>query len=188
MASASKRVRSLRALFRQIPEDHEILSILFDLSTQADRTAAIVGAAILEDRLRRTLARYLKSDVKDDEQDSLFSEADNGPLSTFDAKTRLAYCLGIFNKNAKEDFDNIRRIRNGFAHSIPHHAFSSDEIKTICENFWIVAKSFKEDLGLPDAILQAPWDFISPKGLYVLAIGLHHWQLTIHYPVSYISP
>ena len=51
MATRSKRGRSLRKLFTQIPDDAQILRILFDLTTQADRTAAIVGAAILEDRL-----------------------------------------------------------------------------------------------------------------------------------------
>jgi len=129
MPSRSKRAKSLRALFAQIPEDDEILEILLDLATQADRIAAIVGGAILEDRLRRTLMRYLTSGLSvDDHQDHLFSETTNGPLSTFDAKTRLAYCLGIINATEKSDIDNIRRIRNGFAHSIPHHAFGSMEI------------------------------------------------------------
>jgi mannitol operon repressor len=108
------------------------LEILFDLTNQPDRTAAIVGSAVLEDRLRRTILRHLRPDLTDDDQAMLFEDL-NGPLSGFDAKARLSYALGILDKDTKTDFDNIRRIRNGFAHSIPHHSFQVPVIANMCK-------------------------------------------------------
>jgi hypothetical protein len=161
MPSGSKRVKSLRALFAQIPGDDEILEILLELSEQADRTAAIVGGAILEDRLENTVIRYLSPRMTESEHhECLFSET-FGPLSTFDAKTRAAYCLGIINETERNDIDNIRRIRNGFAHSIPHHAFGSAQIYNICVDFDIIKKTL---LGPPMGIIGEPVIATSLRG------------------------
>ena len=178
MASGSKRTKSLRALFGQIPDNDEILNILFDLTTQTDRTAAIVGGAILEDRLRRSIALYLRTDLTDDDQSSLFE--DRGPLTDFDAKIRIAYCLGMLSRENKQDFDHIRRIRNGFAHSIPHHDFEAVGIRTICEDLWIINHNkFVNQTQIST--------FMGTKALYILAIGLYHWMLTIHQPPLAVS-
>jgi hypothetical protein len=176
MARRSKRARSLNTLFSQIPDDTEILSILFDLTSQADRTAAIVGATILEDRLRRSLARYLSTRITDDELDSLlFSERANGPLSTFDAKIRMAYCMGIINGSGRSDMDNIRRIRNGFAHSIPHHTFAIPEITETCNKLAILQEPMGAGiLGMP-SYLSFMREFTDAKSFYIMAIALHHW-------------
>lgn len=103
MAQQSKR-KQLKALFAQIPDDADIVNILFDLTDQADRTAAIVGAAILEDRLRRTLSRYFPGKITDNEKDELLFYGENRPLSNFDAKVRMAYCHGYHNHRYEERF------------------------------------------------------------------------------------
>src|SRR6266481_591159 len=75
------------------------------------------------------LERYLNPAVNSEFHDILFSESSNGPLASFDAKIRMAYCLGIIDEPTKSDLDAIRRVRNGFAHSIPHHSFTIDTIR-----------------------------------------------------------
>src|SRR6516162_5490422 len=104
MAKGPTRTRALRNLFRRIPDDAQILNIMFDLTDQPDRVAAIVGSAILEDRLRTTILKYFRNDLGDEGEALLFDDI-SGPLATFDAKIRLAYAFGMLNADTKRDFD-----------------------------------------------------------------------------------
>ena len=163
---------TLRSLFAQLPDDDKILEILLDLTEQPDRTAAVVGAAILEDRLRRTLCRYLPQSMDETAKDDLLFNGENRPLSSFDA-----YCMNIINAEMRIDLDNIRRIRNGFAHSIIHHSFDQEEIALACRNLWILKQPLS---GVDPAMTK----YLDVKALYVFAIGLHYWRLIISFPPS----
>ena len=88
----------------------------FDIVEESDRGCVLVGAAILENRLEELFRQiFEKRKVPKKLQASLFDS--NGPLSTFSAKIKLAYSFGLIGAPLYEDLDNIRRIRNEFAHT-----------------------------------------------------------------------
>ena len=47
----------------------------------------------------------------------------------------MAYSIGILPKLALEDIENIRKIRNEFAHSLEIKSFNDNKISDICHNF-----------------------------------------------------
>lgn len=55
---------------------------------------------------------------------------DAGPASTFYGKIGITYAFGLIDKQTKDDLTYVRRIRNGFAHSLEHRPFSDS---SICE-------------------------------------------------------
>jgi DNA-binding MltR family transcriptional regulator len=57
------------------------------------------------------------------------------PLSTFSAKIKIAYAMGIIGKLTRHDLEKLREIRNAFAHSIRHLSFDLPEIANIVESF-----------------------------------------------------
>jgi hypothetical protein len=78
---------------------------------------------LLEDALKRRL--ILTSDLKD----RLFSYEKNGPLANFSAKINLGYAVGILTSDMRRDLDNIRHIRNRFAHTPQPLKFRDTKIK-----------------------------------------------------------
>jgi len=66
-----------------------------------------------------------------------------GPLSTFDAKIRVAAALGILPGDSRHDLDLIRAIRNRFAHSVLLRTFSDADIKVRCSQLKMPATAVK---------------------------------------------
>jgi DNA-binding MltR family transcriptional regulator len=168
-------MESFGALMRRRPTDEETLEVLLSLGDQEDRTAAIVCGTILEDRLRRTLIRFLKYNLSEEEHEELFGDSGSAPLSSFDAKIRLSVAFGIFNNATRSDFDKIGKIRNLFAHQIIRQRFDDDAIKGACDNLHIIQRN-----ELPE--LSQIAGTATPKHRYIMAVSLYHWMLTAHFP------
>ncbi|MGA7673745.1 MAG: MltR family transcriptional regulator [Rhizomicrobium sp.] len=91
-----------------------------------DRAIALVTGAAIEQALESAiLTKFIKLDEVDERY--LFSD-ENAPLSTFDAKIRVAYALGVIGKLARDDLVCIKQIRNSFAHSRLDINFYTPEI------------------------------------------------------------
>jgi hypothetical protein len=84
-----------------------------ELETQSDRGAALILVAFLEDLFKEAM-RHRLFVVNDQVTEGLFRFPE--PLSSFGSKTKLAYALGVISKNAHADLEQIREIRNRFAH------------------------------------------------------------------------
>lgn len=78
---------------------------------ESDRACAVLGAALLDARLERLYDRRLRSS-----RDELLSGS--GPLSTFSARIRVARALAWIDQDVAFDLDQIRSIRNEFAHNV----------------------------------------------------------------------
>jgi DNA-binding MltR family transcriptional regulator len=124
--------------------DEDSARFLEDLQKETDRGAALVGAAFLDDVLEASLRAFFVDDKK--VADQLLGSGDR-PVSTFSARTHLAYCLGLLAPKVYADLNQIREIRNWFAHR--HHPGSFDDppVRDWCValNFWRI---LPEHVGL----------------------------------------
>lgn len=85
---------------------------LREFEHESDRAAVILGAAKLDYLLYQILYKFLLPNVGSN--DELL--AGDSPLSTFSAKTHMAYRLGIIDSEFARALHLTRRIRNAFAH------------------------------------------------------------------------
>ncbi|MGQ0280357.1 hypothetical protein ACT17R_17095 [Sphingopyxis sp. Q841] len=88
--------------------------MLLGLQTQDDRTAAIVGASLVESALEHLLVAAVQSNARTLKQ-RLFEN--RGPLSDFNSKILIAQAFGLIAERVADDMQRIRRIRNCFAHA-----------------------------------------------------------------------
>ena len=84
------------------------------IASDSDRIIAVVGGAMLDDTLRRTLVERLR-DNKDMNR-KLFKPT--GALGNLGPKIDLAYQLFVFGKEARNTLYGINNIRNFFAHRL----------------------------------------------------------------------
>lgn len=100
--------------------------IITEINSGSDRVAAVVGGALIDEILRRTLRNSLRQDSK-----ALDEAAQaNGPLATFSACINMGYLLGLYGKEVKRDLHILRKIRNEFAHQL-NATFSTQKIANL---------------------------------------------------------
>jgi hypothetical protein len=83
------------------------------LMNESDRGCVILAVSYLESILTDLLKSKLiggKKHFKD-----IFDF--NGPLGSFSGKIKMAYSIGVISEQEKTDINNIRALRNIFAHS-----------------------------------------------------------------------
>ncbi len=106
------------------------MPILAEMNDASDRTVAIVSAAFVDNNLALAImARFRHLSIA--EQKHIFEN--RGVLSDFAGKIDLGYVLGIYESLVRDDLDNIRRIRNKFAHDLEVRAFDHAEVAALCE-------------------------------------------------------
>ena len=91
------------------------------LMKESDRGCVILAVSYLESILSDLLKGKLigsKKHFKD-----LFDF--NGPLGSFSGKIKMAYSIGVITEQEKTDINNIRALRNIFAHS--HHSITLED-------------------------------------------------------------
>jgi len=108
----------------------ELFAEMFD---ESDRGCILIGASVLDDVLCDLLKKRLaKSEhVAKQAMEPLF--AGMGPLSSFSARIKLAYCLGLIGQWEFEDLERIRKIRNKAAHEYTSKTFTDNEIIQITQ-------------------------------------------------------
>lgn len=118
------------------PEETAVLQEIGE--TNNDRSAAIVCAPFVEERLADKLRSLL---IKDAEiQESLFRPS--GPVGSFGVKIDLGYLMGIYNRDMWKQLTAIKRIRNKFAYSLSHMGFGSQKIRDNCKLLTISERNF----------------------------------------------
>jgi hypothetical protein len=162
----------------------EIAAVQGELHTQSDRGAGLIGGAFLDEVLA---ALFRGVFIKDKEVAGKLLKRD-GPLSTFSARIRLAYCLGILPKDTYQDLEQIREIRNAFAHHFSPLSFASDAIRDRCANL----RAYRQFLnpGVADRLL--PRDKFILGIVYILVeLGVagmsarHREEGAFHWPVDF---
>jgi len=128
--SRGKKKPSLHTLSREplTPEDHAALHS--ELIAGTDRSAALVGCAIVEAALVRALASRLlfkpAPETGKDFEEMFYSV--RAPFSTLATRIKLGRAIGIYAWQMQEMLDTVRRIRNVFAHSVRPLSFDHELI------------------------------------------------------------
>ena len=93
---------------------------------ESDRACAVLGAALLDATLESLYNRRLRCF-----REELLSS--NSPLGAFSARIRLARALAWISEDVRYDLDQIRSIRNEFAHNFDHElSFANQSITDKC--------------------------------------------------------
>ena len=93
--------------------------------SESDRACAVLGAALLDACLEGFYRRRIHKPT------ALLKF--NGPLGTLSARIQLAYAVGWIAEDVRFDLDQIRRIRNKFAHNFDHElTFEDQSIAAMC--------------------------------------------------------
>jgi hypothetical protein len=107
---------------------HAIEEITDELDSQTDRGAAIVGVALLDDRLRQAIESSLDSSLSRQDRVDLF-EGPTAPIGTYSARARLARALGLFGDDYLGDLKPMREaqarnaaVSSAFARRMRHPA------------------------------------------------------------------
>lgn len=104
-----------------------------------DRSCALLCAAYLDNCLEILVLEALPHEKQ--AHKNLFSETK--PLRTFSAKIEIAFCLGLIPKSFYDDLNSIRKIRNDFAHKLHGLKFSTEPVKSWCENLTLPVEHSK---------------------------------------------
>lgn len=122
MSSKSSKERILESLV----DYNDIVEVFHD---ESDRAAGILAASFLESYLEKVL-RYFMNDSSI--VDELFKN--NGPLSTFSSRCNICLAFGIINERLHKNLDQIRKIRNYFAHHPQKVSFDESPIRDHCDH------------------------------------------------------
>ena len=106
--------------------DHPALNQ--ELVNGSDRVAVLLGATIVDTHLERLLSKFFLNSAKETKE-LLSSSNASAPLSSFSARTKIAYCLGLIEKIEFEDLNRIREIRNTFAHNLFECDFDTTSVR-----------------------------------------------------------
>jgi len=125
---------------------------LEELQNGTDRTIAVVSGAIVDSHL----TDLLKNNFKRDDTEYSTKILNNvfqpeGPLGNFGAKIWVAYLMGYLSPIAHDDLQNLRFIRNQFAHYSQSNSFETQRIKDRCANFKLISEHIR-----PAAVSREP--------------------------------
>jgi DNA-binding MltR family transcriptional regulator len=127
--------KTLNEFLKDRPSGEEVDQLMHELDTDGPRGVAMIAAAIVDDVLLGAV-KYRMVPLTEGEESELFGV--DRPLSSFSSRIKLGYALGIFGKNTRHDLDNLRKIRNAFAHARRAISFETPEIAALCEAFHVV--------------------------------------------------
>ena len=128
-----------RGVRRQAERDWRRLTEEF--STESDRAAALVAAALLDENLESLLRAYMVSDQ--DEVEHLLGTS----LQSLGARLRACYCLGLISHDEADDLRVIKTVRNHFAHNL-HVSFDDPTVVKNCARFKLVHRVVPEGTEL----------------------------------------
>ena len=115
----------------ETPEGKELDKAWEEIEVGSDRSAAIIGAAFVEDSLQCALVSRMRLNKQ------TFNALFNGPnssLGSFSSKISLGFALGLYDLLLKKDLNWIREIRNEFAHSMKPITFENQRMKSLANN------------------------------------------------------
>lgn len=109
------------------PELDQLSQFLESFNREADRGAALVAAALLDDRLLDILMGFLVEGSRANELLKGF----NAPLGTFSARASATFSLGLIDSTEYHEITLIRKIRNEFGHSWEQVSFDSPKVSVL---------------------------------------------------------
>jgi hypothetical protein len=121
------------------PHLREFNAFMKELNKESDRGAVLISAAMIDDLLERTILAFLL----ENEKTKRLLDGFNAPLGTLAARALAAFSLGLLSETEYHDCEQLRKIRNAFAHNV-HMSFEDQSVKDICKNLELAAKDYGE--------------------------------------------
>src|SRR5687768_10176791 len=115
MAASRRRGRRKMKALPALPALNRIRSLI----EEADLTAAIVGATLLEGALERAIANRMTR-MTAAEHNVIFH---SGPLRNFHPKILMGKALAVYGSETLDELQRVAEIRNAFAHSLAKITF-----------------------------------------------------------------
>ena len=112
-----------------LAKSKDFQGFLDEFQKETDRSAAIIGAAFLDEHLKQLLANFMVDDPNEVKQ--LLSQ--ESPLGSFGARIRAAYCLGLISRQYFESLKLIKDVRNAFAHQLHGLTFEDKDVADACK-------------------------------------------------------
>jgi hypothetical protein len=110
----------------KLPTPDEIQAAVRDFGSQTDRGVAIIAVSLLEQMLEIVLIQRMMP-LKRRRYARMFGRM--GLLSSFSAKIELALALGVISENLYYQIDDLRKVRNAFAHRIEALTFEHPDVQ-----------------------------------------------------------
>ena len=130
-------LKQLKELMREKPSGSGLTDFAHDAlhrtkdESRDYRGEALTAVAMLDEALRGAIeSRFVP--LNSERRKELFSDAANGPLSTFSNKIRMGYAMGLYGEIFRADLDIVRHVRNVFAHATRHVDFDVPEVAQAC--------------------------------------------------------
>lgn len=105
-------------------------AFLNEFQAETDRGAAMVGAALIDQKLSDTLRSFFVASKSASE----LLDGANAPLGTFSARIKSSYALGLIDDFELAECNLIRKIRNEFAHRVHGTSYSDKKIQNLCDS------------------------------------------------------
>jgi DNA-binding MltR family transcriptional regulator len=144
-------------------------SFLEEFQRETDRGAALVGAALIDERLEQ----LLHSHFVECKQTGEILNGGNAPIGTFSARIKLSFCLGLITELEFKEIEIIRRVRNEFAHKVHGLTFNDQRVHDLCQNLKANTPDQKRFNG-------------DPRQLYINSVILT--SLALWYRPEYAAP
>lgn len=119
-----------------------------ELQSQSDRGVAIIGACLLDEILRELMIAAMQGKSSRNLHDTLF-DGPTKPLGSFSAKIKLGCGLGLIKRADARALEDIRKIRNSFAHALAPKQFEDPEVASICSHL----TTYLDDVDKLDVVL-----------------------------------
>lgn len=105
-------------------------SFLSEFQEETDRGAALVGAALIDERL----GRLLKGHFLECKPTKEILSGDNSSIGAFSARAKLSYCLGLITELECKEIETLRKIRKEFARKVHGLTFKDQKVNDLCQN------------------------------------------------------
>jgi DNA-binding MltR family transcriptional regulator len=158
----------------QAPSSHAPLDdwagFYSEFQDETARAAVVIAAAFLDGWLRRVISSFMIDDVPAVNRLLGTEEDPDRPLSSFSARARAAYCLGLIPRDIFQDLALIAKIQNRFTHGQHGLTFDDDKIIGWCSSLQVPRKITSEIADFPN----------DHRSRFLLAVTLISNQLALN--------
>ena len=115
-------------------EDINLNKFIENLKNESDRGVVLISFELIHNYLTSLFEKYL---ILNNDLRKGILEYSLAPLNTFSNKIKMAYSLGLIDKEQYRNLEYVRKIRNKFAHGISDASFEDDKIVEWCNKIKI---------------------------------------------------
>lgn len=147
----------------------------------SNRAVAVVWPAIVENRLTDALRACMRKDERS--ANELFRP--DGALGTFGQKVRLAYMLGLYERDLKDDLIFLTKIRNAFAHRVDIVSFETSPVRDYMDQMHVL-KVHRQLLDRLKKETKPDDDFNKKVTVSILSSELCDYRNAFHLCIRYM--